>query len=330
LNPKEPNEESQVSWIVDDIDVNATVTRPAGTGPFPAVIMVAGSGPTDRNWNSPIIGGTNGSAALFAQVLSTAGFVTLRYDKRASGPNAQENVKHLMGKISMQGHLEELSGGAKFLASRPEVDSHQLFVLANSEGCIHALNYQVQATDLPFAGLILTGAPARPMGVVGRSQIAAQLSAVPGGEALMEAYDEAIKAFAAGQPVQVKENLPEGMRNLILALTSPINQPFSRELWTLDPMVLLAKVTAPVLIVIGKKDLQMNWQADGAVFEAAAGGRSNITLAFPENANHVLKYEPRPRSDLSPAEVGNRYNADDEVLDPETVELIRSWLRAKL
>jgi fermentation-respiration switch protein FrsA (DUF1100 family) len=120
------------------------------------------------------------------------------------------------------------------------------------------------------------------------------------------------------------------MRNLILALTIPINQPFSRELWTLDPMAVLVKVTAPVLIVIGKKDLQIDWQADGAVFEAAAGKRSNITLAFTENANHVLKYEPRPRSDLSPAEVGNRYNADDEVLDPDTVELITSWMRAKL
>jgi pimeloyl-ACP methyl ester carboxylesterase len=322
--------ETQVAWKVDDIDVHATLTRPAGSGPFPAVIMVAGSGPTDRNWNSPIISGTNGSAALYAQVLSEAGFVTLRYDKRASGPHVQENVTHLIGKISMQGHLEELAGGVKLLASRPDVDAQHLFVLANSEGCIHALNYQVQTTDMPFAGLILTGAPARPMGVVGRSQIAAQVSAVPGGEVLMEAYDEAIKAFAAGQPVKVNENLPEGMRNLILALTSPVNQPFSRELWTLDPMALLAKVTVPVLIVIGKKDLQMDWQADGAVFKAAAGGRSNTTLAFPENANHVLKYEPRPRSDLSPAEVGNRYNADDEVLDPETVELITSWLLAKL
>ena len=38
-----------VSWLVDEIEVNATLTRPAGAGPFPAVIMVAGSGPTDRN-----------------------------------------------------------------------------------------------------------------------------------------------------------------------------------------------------------------------------------------------------------------------------------------
>ena len=62
--------DTPVSWPVDGIDVNASLTLPSGEGPFPAVIMVAGSGPTDRNWNSPLIPGANGSAALLAQVLA--------------------------------------------------------------------------------------------------------------------------------------------------------------------------------------------------------------------------------------------------------------------
>jgi len=107
-----------VSWSVDDIDVNASLTLPNGDGPFPAVIMVAGSGPTDRNWNSPLIPGANGSAALLAQVLAEIGFIALRYDKRASGPHARENATRLAGKISMQGHLEELAGGVRLLANR--------------------------------------------------------------------------------------------------------------------------------------------------------------------------------------------------------------------
>ena len=76
-------EDMPVSWQVDEIDVEASLTRPAGDGPFPAIIMVAGSGPTDRNWNTPLIPGTNGSAALLAQALTAQGFITLRYDKRA-------------------------------------------------------------------------------------------------------------------------------------------------------------------------------------------------------------------------------------------------------
>jgi fermentation-respiration switch protein FrsA (DUF1100 family) len=77
--------EIPVSWRLDDIDIDATLTLPDGDGPFPAVIMVAGSGPTDRNWNSPLIPGANGSAALLAHALTELGYVTLRYDKRASG-----------------------------------------------------------------------------------------------------------------------------------------------------------------------------------------------------------------------------------------------------
>ena len=69
-----------VTWSVDEIEVNEWLIDAPWGGPFPAVIMAAGSGPTDRNWNSPMIPGANGSAALFARLLTEAGFVALRYD----------------------------------------------------------------------------------------------------------------------------------------------------------------------------------------------------------------------------------------------------------
>jgi ABC-type thiamine transport system ATPase subunit len=65
--------------------------------------MVAGSS-YDR-WNSPLIPDQR-QRALLAHVLTAHSFITLRYDKRASGPHVRENMQHLMGKISMQGHLK--------------------------------------------------------------------------------------------------------------------------------------------------------------------------------------------------------------------------------
>ena len=321
--------EIQVSWQVDEIDVRATLTHPIGDGPFPAVVMVAGSGPTDRNWNTPLLPGTNGSAALLAEILTAANFITLRYDKRASGPAAQANMQRLMGKVSMQGHLEELAGGVRLLASRPDVDPKRLFAVTSSEGCIHASNYQLQAKDFPFAGLILTGAPARSIGEVARSQITAQLAAVPGGDAMLAAYDAAMADFAAERPVKIDESLPEPLRNMIRAVIAPLNQPFSRELWITNPATLAVKITAPILIVIGKKDLQVDWQADGRVWETVVKDHSDISIVFPDNANHVLKYEPKERAQLSPAEVANSYNADGAILDAETVNTIRVWLKAQ-
>jgi uncharacterized protein len=326
MSPSSNVHDEQVSWKVDDIDLEATVTRPGGAGPFPAIAMVAGSGPTDRNWNSPLIPGTNGSAALLAQVLTDQNFITLRYDKRASGPHVRENMPRLLGKISMQSHREELAGGVRLLASRSDVDPKRLFALTSSEGCIHAMNYQRHATDFQFAGLILTGAPARSIGEVARSQIAAQLSAVPGGDALLAAYDAAMADFAAERPVKIDESLPEMLRMVIGAATAPHNLPFARELWVADPIRLAASITAPLLVIIGKKDLQVDWEVDGSRWETLAKKRSNITIVNPDNANHVLKYEAKPREQLSPAEIANSYSAEGTVLDMQVVETITAWL----
>jgi uncharacterized protein len=316
----------EVSWKVDDIDVEATLTRPNGNGSFPAIAMVAGSGPTDRNWNSPLIPGTNGSAALLAQALTDQNFITLRYDKRASGPHVQENMPRLLGKISMQSHREELAGGVRLLASRPDVDPKRLLALTSSEGCIHALNYQRHATDFPFAGLILTGAPARSIGEVARGQIAAQLAAVPSGDAMLASYDAAMADFAAERPVKIDESLPETLRMVIGAVTTPHNLPFARELWVTDPIQLAASITVPLLVIIGKKDIQVDWQVDGSRWETLAKERKNITIVYPDNANHVLKHEARPREQLSQAEIANSYNADGVELDHQVVETISTWL----
>lgn len=72
----------------------------------------------------------------------------------------------------------------------------------------------------------------------------------------------------------------------------------------------------------------MDWQTDGSLFEAVAKDHNNVTIFYAENANHVLKFEPRLRSQLTPAEVMATYSADDVLLDPEPVEAIVSWLRA--
>ena len=319
----------QVTWKVDDIDVEATLTRPSGDGPFPAIALVAGSGPTDRNWNSPLIPGSNGSAALLAQVLTEQNFITLRYDKRASGPHVRENMSHLLGKISMQSHREELAGGVRLLASRSDVDPKQLFALTNSEGCIHALNYQLQTKEFPFAGLILTGAPARSIGEVARGQIAAQLAAVPGGDVMLAAYDAAMADFEAERPVTIDESLPETLRMVITAATAPHNLPFARELWVTNPAMLASQVTAPLLVLIGKKDAQVDWQADGSRWDALTTAHHNVTVVYPDNANHVLKHEPRPKEQLSPTEIMNSYSAEGTVLDLQVVELITDWLNAR-
>jgi dienelactone hydrolase len=70
--------ETEVTWHLDDIEMHGTLVRPDGDGPFPAIVFVAGSGPTDRDWCSPLLPGTNGSARLLAAVFAEAGIASLR------------------------------------------------------------------------------------------------------------------------------------------------------------------------------------------------------------------------------------------------------------
>jgi len=129
-----------VAWPLDETIVDGTLVVPDGPGPFPGVVMVAGSGPTDRDWNTPFLPGTNGSARLIAEALAGAAIASLRYDKRAAGPRVRENMKALFGKMSMRSHLDELVGGVETLVREAPVRRDRLFVLGNSEGTLHALN----------------------------------------------------------------------------------------------------------------------------------------------------------------------------------------------
>jgi uncharacterized protein len=321
-------ESTEVSWPLDSTTVYGTLVRPPGAGPFPAVVMVAGSGPTDRDWNSPLLPGANGSARLLAEALARAGIASLRYDKRPSGPHMSENMPALIGRISMQSHLDELAGAVRTIAAHNDILKDRIFALTNSEGALHALNYQDSSPAIPFAGLVLTAPPGRTVGAVGRAQIAAQVAGLPNAEALMAAYDAAIAHFTAAEPYTPDPSLPQSAQVLLQALSTPANLPFARELWVADASALLRQIQVPVLIVIGRKDIQVDWQADGKPLQRAAAGKKDVTFLFPENANHVQKYEPRSRAGLTAAEAMTGYNAPDTHLDEDALAGILQWLAA--
>jgi pimeloyl-ACP methyl ester carboxylesterase len=317
----------EVIWKIDDIPVYGTLTRPDGEGPYPCIIFVAGSGPTDRDWCSPLLPGENGSGRLLADVLTREGFVTLRYDKRIAGAHGRENFPRMMGKISMQGHTDEIAGAVNLLVSHEQVDPGHLYGLTSSEGAIHALHYQLQTEGEKFHGLVLTGAPGRSIAEVARSQISAQVADLPDPTAAMEHFDAAIKEILAGNIVKIDPLLPESANILLQSLAAPVNQPFSLELWSTNPAVLLSKIIVPVLIVIGKKDVQVDWQIDGQALEKAVQGHNNVTFAYPDNADHVLKYDPLPKDSSNAPEKTAQYNARDRILDPEAERTIVEWLQ---
>jgi dienelactone hydrolase len=315
-----------VSCELDGITMEATVVRPDGDGPFPGVVLVAGSGPTDRDWCSPLLPGPNGSGRLFAEAFARSGIASLRYDKRASGPHAQENLPSLVGHVSMQSHLDELVAAVDALAAQPFVDRARIAGLGNSEGALHVLHYATSAQRVPFVGCVLAAPPGRPIQDVLLSQLALQAAQVPGGAALMPLVEAAAARYAAGQAMDPDPALPESVKMVLASFDTPVNLPFARELWVESACESLAKVRIPTLVLIGGHDVQIDVHADGDPLQRAAAGMTNVTFAFPANANHVFKEDRR-----TPAEVasspGNGYNAPDTHLDPQSVSTILDWLR---
>ena len=134
-----------ISWPLGQTIVDATVTGPAEPGSHPGVVFVAGSGPTDRNWETPLLPGSNGSARLLAERLASSGYTTIRYDKRFSGPRATQNLPLMTG-ASLEGHFDELAGAVATLRQRADVNPDRIFALTSSEGAIHVLYYQTTPT----------------------------------------------------------------------------------------------------------------------------------------------------------------------------------------
>jgi len=318
----------QVSWLLDDLAMDATLTYPKEGGNGCGVVFIAGSGPTDRDWNSPLLPGSNGSGKFLAEALAKEGFSTLRYDKRASGPHVQENMAKLVGKISMQSHQDELAGAVQTLLASGKAPKG-VFALTSSEGEMHALNYQVNTGCNRFRGLVFTGAPGRAICDVVQTQIEAQLKTMPSGDALIKSYNVAVADFAEDKPMNLDPAFPEFVRNLLMALAVPMNLPFAKEFWFYDPAMFLPRVDVPVLVVIGKKDVQVDWQLDGAPLEAASKGMTDVCFIYPENANHVLKYEAKQRAELT-GMASFEYNVDGGKLDSDALAAIVGWLKGHL
>lgn len=316
----------EVSWNVMGIEIFGTITLPDDGKAHPGIVLVAGSGPTDRNWCSPLLPGTNGSGKLLAEALARKGYVTMRYDKMASGPHARENLPKFSGKASMESHAKELAGAIETLASSENARIGSIFALTNSEGAIHAVNYQAGNHEMKFRGLVLTGPPGRSVGEVARSQLVAQGSALPNADLILAEYDGAVSRFLQEKPMDIDSSLPDTVKMLLNSLQAPPNLPFSRELWAYSLRDHLGKIKVPVLVIIGKKDIQVNWEMEGSLLEEATSGNNDVTFSYPENANHVLKHEELPLEKLSAEYVGAHYNSDKAVLDGETMDSIVMWL----
>ncbi len=287
--------------------LHGTLELPGGTGPFPVALIIAGSGPTDRDGNTALLPGRNDALKLVAEALAGAGVASLRYDKRGIGESRDAGLDEAAGTFDLMVEdavrwLRQLDDDARFA---------QTLVVGHSEGSLVGMLASGRAGVSAFVSLEGAG---RPAPEVLRSQLRAQLPAE-----LMDEVDAVVRELEAGRTV---ETLPPGIAavpQIGQALFRQSVQPYLVSWFRHDPARDLAALDIPTLVVQGTTDLQVPVE-DGERL-AAAGKRT--TLARIEGMNHVLKVAPAEREANLAA-----YSDPALPLAPGLVEALRSFLKA--
>ncbi|MHB8636886.1 MAG: alpha/beta hydrolase family protein [Fimbriimonadaceae bacterium] len=273
----------------DGLELAGTFEAPAGDKPGPAVLLLPGSGPTDRDGNSKILPEKIDTLKQIADRLAAAGFATLRFDKRAIAryqPLWPKTLPELNQFFSWRHFVEDAEGGLAYLRSRAEVDPTRVAMLGHSEGALITLQIASESPQPP-AALVLIGSTGRPMGQVLHDQIARSLAKQPGvdPEPYLKYTDEACAALAAGKPLPGKP--PQGLESLFNGSVLDIMGAYCR----LDPTELAKKYSGPVLLLNGQNDVQVSPIEDTQPLAAAFKMRSkgSVEVMIVPHASHNLK-----------------------------------------
>lgn len=312
----------EVVFTAGDHTVPGTLVRPTAPGKRAALVLVAGSGPTDRDWNSPLLPGDHGSGKLLAEALAARGAVVLRFDKASVGANK----KSLDGE-TFDVYRDEARAALAYLRSRPEVAREALFVVGHSEGGMHATRVALVEGD-QLAGLVLLATSARSMQALILAQLEPQLrTALPDrADAELTAIRTALDDFIAGKPVDPKQvtSIPQ-LQLLVGSITNPASATLARSMIAWDPLPAVAQVSVPILVLNGRRDVQVDPELDAKPL-AAANPRAELHIA--PDADHVLKHETRTIAELRAnlAMVQAKMNDPARTLDPASVDAIATWI----
>lgn len=247
--------------------LEGSLLLPKSDRPVPIALLIAGSGPTDRDGNNPM--GRNDSLKRLAQGLAGKGIASLRYDKRgiaASQPAAPDERT-----LSVERYVDDAVAWGQRLKADPRFD--RLILIGHSEGALIA---SLAAQRAGADALVSIAGSGRPIDQVLRTQLESRLP-----PPLLN-YSEALLAeLKAGRS---HEQVPDALQ----VLFRPSVQPYLISLFRQDPAAAFSRLRIPALIVQGSHDLQVGL-ADAEALHAA---KPDAELAMIEGMNHVLRIVP--------------------------------------
>jgi pimeloyl-ACP methyl ester carboxylesterase len=334
--PARPYIDHEVSYDNGPIHLAGTLTLPAGTGPFPAAVLITGSGPQDRD--EQILG--HKPFAIMADRLARAGIAVLRADDRGVGGSFGGTVD--------EATTEELAGdtlaGVRFLQMQASIDPQRIGLIGHSEGGIIAPMLAARSRDIAFV-VILAGSGVRGDEVwLEQRRMIERANGVPEDIIQRENADAAnlVTAIETGAGLQAITSLVQAQLNAQANQLPAERRPTTRQTavnadsiarimttrWfrfflTYDPRPTLRKVTVPVLVLMGDLDRQVSPAQNLPEIEKALrqAGNPDITVRVLPGLNHLFQ----KAGTGSP----NEYAIIAEDLNEGAVTAVRGWLCAR-
>ena len=306
------------------VTLSGTFSMPSGAGPFPTVVLIAGSGPNDRD--EDVLG--HKIFLVLADALNRRGIAVLRYDKRGIGGSTGS-----YDAATSADFISDAEAAVAFLKTRTDVDTRRIGLLGHSEGGLIAP--AVAVADPSVAFMVLMAGP----GVRGDRVLMTQIEAIARAngaaeadiartrtvrgqafaivEASSDAADAKARLAAAAAPAIAAGQLkPEAADQGIAQMTSPWMYSFLRY----DPAPVLQKVRVPVLAIGGSLDLQVEPKENLAAIRAELKDDADVTVTELPGLNHLFQ----DATTGSP----NEYGAIKETLAPIAQKTIGDWVMA--
>lgn len=336
-DPKKPlpYDEEDVTYSnknAEGVTLAATLTLPRGKGPFPAALLITGSGPQDRN--EALLG--HRPFLVLADHLTRKGIAVLRADDRGIGKSTGK-----FGTATTEDFASDALAGVEYLKSRREIDAAHIGLIGHSEGGLVAPMAAVKSTDVAF--IVLMAGP----GVTGQEILALQsaLIAKAAGasdemiaknrtasdrvfEILRQESDNAaaekkIREVFSELTAGLNEEQKKALGASTAALEGQIKQvttPWFRYFLTYDPRATLKKVKCPVLAVNGELDLQVPPNQNLPEITAALTANSDYEIVKLPKMNHLFQ----TCQTGSPSE----YAKIEETISPAALEVMSNWIVA--
>lgn len=314
--------QQDVSFVADGTTTYATldVPRHQRGQRLAAALLVAGSGPTDRNGDQAGAGQQRHTLQTIADLLDQLGVMSLRFDKYFSGRTASGKFAADPSKITLSAFIDQADAAYNLLRGEPDVDTGQLTVVGHSEGGMYALLIAESVTPRPAGLALIEPQDDRDLDLL-RTQIDGQLdAAVTNGTLSADAarqngagVQRAISDFRAGQPVDTSGLLPD-LTTLLNSVLTGTNANYTRSDDAIYPPTVAAKLPrgTRVLVTDGTSDTNIPPSTIGPLVQSlAAAGTTGPGLRTLTGLDHDLHPAGTPDTTAS--------------IDPSAVAAIKEW-----